>query len=108
MSYMLTAEDLIQHFDNMGDEELDRLQAAIDRRRKQLANEEGLPAAGASSTVVERRAYGSGVLQLEKRGESGPYWYFHLRKDGKQKTIYLGKTDVPEIKLAQIKGGIGG
>jgi len=25
-----------------------------------------------------------------------------------QKTIYLGKTDAPEIKLAQIKGGIGG
>jgi hypothetical protein len=48
------------------------------------------------------------VLQLEKRGESGPYWYFHHRKDGKQKTVYLGKTDFPEITLAQIKGGIGG
>jgi hypothetical protein len=48
------------------------------------------------------------VLQLEKRGESGPYWYFHHRKDGKQKTVYLGKTDAPEIMLAQIKGGIGG
>jgi hypothetical protein len=48
------------------------------------------------------------VLQLEKRGESGPYWYFHHRKDGKQKTIYLGKTDAPEIKLAQLKGSIGG
>jgi hypothetical protein len=66
------------------------------------------PTAGPSSTVVERRAYGSGVLQLEKRGESGPYWYFHLRKDGKQKTVYIGKTDQPEIKLAQIKGGMGG
>jgi hypothetical protein len=108
MSYMLTADDLMERLGDMGDEELDRLQAAIDRRRRQLANDDGLPAAGASSTVVERRAYGSGVLQLEKRGESGPYWYFHLRKDGKQKTIYLGKTDAPEIKLAQIKGGIGG
>ena len=92
----------------MDEEDLDRLQAAIDRRRRQLAGDEGLPTAGASSTVVERRAYGSGVLQLEKRGESGPYWYFHHRKDGKQKTVYLGKTDAPEIKLAQIKGGIGG
>ena len=77
-------------------------------RRRELGEEEVLPSAGTSSTVIERRAYGSGVLQLEKRGESGPYWYFHHRKDGMQKTIYLGKTDAPEIKLAQIKGGIGG
>ena len=109
MSDMLTASAFIERVDTMDEEELDRLQAAIDRRRRQLAgNDEVLPAAGASSTVVERRAYGSGVLQLEKRGESGPYWYFHHRKDGKQKTVYLGKTDAPEIKLAQIKGGIGG
>ena len=108
MSGMLTAAALIERVDAMDDEELDRLQAAIDRRRRQLAGNEELPTAGASSTVVERRAYGSGVLQLEKRGENGPYWYFHHRKDGKQKTIYLGKTDAPEIKLAQIKGGIGG
>ena len=108
MSDMLTAADFIEHLDEMNNEDLDRLQAAIDLRRRQLAGEEVLPTAGASSTVVERRAYGSGVLQLEKRGDSGPYWYFHHRKDGKQKTVYLGKTDAPEIKLAQIKGGIGG
>ena len=60
------------------------------------------------STIIERRAYGSGVLQLEMRGGSGPYWYFHHRKDGKQKTVYIGKTEEPEIKLAQIKGGMGG
>jgi hypothetical protein len=108
MSDMLAASALIERLDDMDNEELDRLQAAIDRRRRQLVGNEVLPTAGASSTVVERRAYGSGVLQLEKRGESGPYWYFHHRKDGKQKTVYLGKTDAPEIKLAQIKGGIGG
>ena len=108
MSDMLTADALIERVNAMDYEELDRLQAAIDLRRKRLAGDEVLPAAGASSTVVERRAYGSGVLQLEKRGASGPYWYFHHRKDGRQKTIYLGKTDTPEIKLAQIKGGIGG
>ena len=108
MSDMLTADALIERVDAMNDEDLDRLQAAIDRRREQLGGNEVLPAAGVSSTVVERRAYGSGVLQLEKRGENGPYWYFHLRKDGRQKTVYLGKTDAPEIKLAQIKGGIGG
>jgi hypothetical protein len=108
MTDTLTTAALIERVDTMDAEELDRLQAAIDRRRRQLAGEEVVPTAGPSSTVVERRAYGSGVLQLEKRGESGPYWYFHHRKDGKQKTVYLGKTDTPEIELAQLKGGIGG
>jgi hypothetical protein len=108
MTDMLTTAALIGRVGAMDAEELDRLQDAIDRRRRQLAGDEGVPTAGSSSTVVERRAYGSGVLQLEKRGESGPYWYFHHRKDGKQKTVYLGKTNAPEITLAQIKGGIGG
>ena len=108
MTDMLTTAVLIERVDTMDAEELDRLQAAIDRRRRQLAGDEMVPTAGHSSTVVERRAYGSGVLQLEKRGESGPYWYFHHRMNGKQKTVYLGKTEAPEIKLAQLKGGIGG
>lgn len=108
MTDMLSSAALIERIAAMDPEELDRLQAAIERRRGQLAGDEVAPTAGLSSTVVERRAYGSGVLQLEKRGESGPYWYFHHRKDGKQKTVYLGKTDAPEIKLAQLKGGIGG
>jgi hypothetical protein len=108
MTDMMSTAALIERVEEMDAEELDRLQAAIERRRGRLAGDEVLPTAGPSSTVVERRAYGSGVLQLEKRGESGPYWYFHHRKDGKQKTVYLGKTEAPEIKLAQIKGGIGG
>jgi len=108
MTDTLTTTALIERVDTMDAAELDRLQAAIDRRRRQLAGEEVVPTAGPSSIVIERRAYGSGVLQLEKRGESGPYWYFHYRKDGKQKTVYLGKTDAPEIELAQLKGGIGG
>jgi hypothetical protein len=108
MTNMTTTAALMERVDAMDAEDLDRLQAAIERRRRQLAGYEVLPTGGPSSTVVERRAFGSGVLQLEKRGESGPYWYFHHRKDGKQKSVYLGKTDAPEIKLAQIKGGIGG
>jgi hypothetical protein len=108
MTDMMTTAALIERVDTMDAEDVDRLQAAIERRRSQLAGDEVVPTAGPSSIVVERRAYGSGVLQLEKRGESGPYWYFHHRKDGKQKSVYLGKTDAPEIKLAQIKGGIGG
>jgi hypothetical protein len=108
MTDTLTTTALIERVDTMDAGELDRLQAAIDCRRRQLAGEEVVPTAGPSSTVIERRAYGSGVLQLEKRGESGPYWYFHHRKDGKQKTIYLGRTETPEIKLAQLKGEMGG
>jgi hypothetical protein len=108
MTNTLTTAALIERIEAMDAGELDRLQATIDRRRGELAGEEVVPTAGPSSTVIERRAYGNGVLQLEKRGESGPYWYFHHRKDGKQKTIYLGKTDAPEIKLAQLKGGMGG
>ena len=108
MTDMLSSAALIERVDAMDAEDLDRLQAAIERRREQLAADEVVPTAGPLSTVVERRPYGSGVLQLEKRGESGPYWYFHHRKDGKLKTVYLGKTEAPEIKLAQIKGGIGG
>ena len=95
MTDMLTTAVLFERVDAMGAEELDRLQAAIDRRRRQLGGDEVVPSAGPSSTVVERRAYGSGVLQLEKRGESAPYWYFHHRKDGMQKTIYLGKRTPP-------------
>src|ERR671911_731158 len=108
MTDTVSTATLIERINTMNAGELDRLQVAIDRRRGELNGEEVAPTAGSSSTVIERRAYGSGVLQLEMRGESGPYWYFHHRKDGKQKTVYIGKTDAPEIKLAQIKGGIGG
>jgi hypothetical protein len=108
MTDTLTTAALIERVNAMDAGELDRLQAAIDRRRGELDGEEVVPTAGPSSSVIERRAYGSGVLQLEKRGESGPYWYFHHRKGGKQKTVYLGKTEAPEIKLAQLKGEIGG
>ena len=48
------------------------------------------------------------TLQAFGNVHTHPQMYFHHRKDGKQKTVYLGKTDAPEIKLAQIKGGIGG
>ena len=109
MTDTVSTATLIERINTMDAEELGRLQAAIDRRSQELTGDESEPLGTVpSSTVIERRAYGSGVLQLEMRGESGPYWYFHHRKDGKQKSVYIGKTDAPEIKLAQIKGGIGG
>jgi hypothetical protein len=83
------------------------LQQAIDRRRQQLRD-------GPLSTVVERRDYRNGVLQLEKRAyrrkdggltERGPYWYFHFREGGKQKTMYVGQTDDPEARVDELIGG---
>ncbi len=55
--------------------------------------------------MLERRSYRHGLLQLEARtytrkdgtgARRGPYWYFHYREDGKQKTLYIGKTEEPE------------
>jgi hypothetical protein len=91
----------------MEDQELDRLQAAIDQQRATLKKKQ--------STVIERRDYRNGVLQLEGRAyrrkkddeltERGPYWYFHYREGGKQRTLYLGKTDNPEAKVNKIMEG---
>ncbi|MBV9455647.1 MAG: hypothetical protein JOZ19_16270 [Rubrobacter sp.] len=94
-----------QHFDTiiasieaLDDRELDQLQALINRRRSALRQ----------STVLERRGYRHGILQLESRTyrrkdgeqtERGPYWYFHYRQGGRQRTLYVGKTDSPEIVL---------
>ena len=101
---------LLEHIRSIGDaEELDRLQAAIELRRRELSGDgTAQTSAGPASAVLERRPYGSGVLQLEMRDANGPCWYFYLRKDGERKTVYVGRTDEPEVALAEIKGGIGG
>jgi hypothetical protein len=88
----------------MDEQELDRLQVALDRRRSELKKKQ--------STVLERREYRNGLLQLEGRVyrrkkdgqlvERGPYWYFHYREGGKQRTLYVGKTDNPEAKVNEI------
>jgi len=93
--------------ERMNTEELNQLQQAIDERRQQLGD-------GPVSTVEERRDYRNGILQLEKRAyrrkdggltERGPYWYFHFREGGKQRTLYLGKTDDPESELEARRHG---
>jgi hypothetical protein len=86
-------------------QQLHRLQQAINRRRQQMAD-------GPLSTVVERRNYQNGVLQLERRAyrrkkdgkltQRGPYWYFHFREGGRQRTKYLGQIDDPEAKVDEI------
>ena len=94
----------ISHIEQMNAEELDQLQQAIDQRRQQLTDRP-------LSTVVERRDYRNGILQLEKRAyrrkdgkltQRGPYWYFHFREGGRQKTMYLGQTHDPEAKVDEI------
>ena len=94
----------ISLIEQMSAEQLDQLQQAINRRRQQMAD-------GPVSTVVERRDYQDGVLQLEKRAyrrkdggltERGPYWYFHFREGGRQKTMYVGQTDDPEARVYEI------
>jgi hypothetical protein len=91
----------------MDNRELDRLQAAIDHRREFLKKKQ--------STITERREHRNGVLQLEGRAyrrkkdgkltERGPYWYFHYREGGRQRTLYIGKTDNPEAKVDEIMEG---
>ena len=83
---------------------MDRVQAAIDQRR----------GGSRQSTVLERREYRNGLLQLEGRTykrkkdgkltERGPYWYFHYREGGRQRTLYIGKTDNPEAKVDEMIG----
>jgi hypothetical protein len=85
-------------------EELNHLQKAIDRRRQQIGDEP-------VSAVVERRDYRNGVLQLERRAyrrkkdgkltQRGPYWYFHFREGGRQRTLYIGKTDNPQTVVGE-------
>lgn len=63
-----------------------------------------------SSEVVEYRAHEDGMLQKEVRvytrkdgteSRRGPYWYFRFHEGGKQRTMYIGKTDDPEGKLKE-------
>ena len=105
MCMHIPVETLISGINQANAEQLDQLQEAIDRRRQQRAD-------GPLSTVVERRDYRNGVLQLERRAyrrkkdggltERGPYWYFHFREGGRQKTMYVGQTDNPEARVDQI------
>jgi hypothetical protein len=97
-------QTIVYQVEQMNPEELNQLQEAIDRRRHQLGDKP-------VSTVVERRDYGNGILQLETRAyrrkdgkltERGPYWYFHFREGGRQKTMYVGQTDDPEARVDEI------
>ncbi|MDP9488466.1 MAG: hypothetical protein M3Q49_22230 [Actinomycetota bacterium] len=63
------------------------------------------------SGVVERHPYGAGLLQLEYRANPktgtrrGPYWYYHYREGGRQRTLYVGKTGAPEAAVGEKLAG---
>jgi hypothetical protein len=101
-----SVDDIIASITELDERELDRLQEAIDHQRSAPKKKQ--------STILERRDYRNGVLQLEGRayrrkkdGESterGPYWYFHYREGGRQRTLYVCKTDNPEAKVDEKLG----
>lgn len=61
--------------------------------------------------VVESRPHADGLLLLERRiftpktggppKVRGPYWTFRFNKDGKRRSLYIGKTDNPEAALEE-------
>jgi hypothetical protein len=101
------ADSMVAAIAHMDQQELNRLQDALDQRRGELKNKQ--------SPVLERREYRNGLLQLEGRAyrrkkdgqlkQRGPYWYFHYREGGRQRTLYVGKTDNPEAKVDEIMEG---
>lgn len=106
---------LIEQISDAG--ELERVEEAIARRRRKLGVAAEVYQVGRTnssvSTVKEARPHEDGYLQAEtrlyrrkdgKESERGPYWYFRYHKDGKQKKLYLGRTDDPEKALAEKRG----
>ena len=104
MCMHINTENIVASIERMDADELDLVQRSVDRRRQQIGSDP-------VSTVLERRGYRNGVLQLEKRAyrrkdggltERGPYWYFHFREGGRQRTKYVGQTDNPEEKMDEL------
>ncbi len=105
----MDVEAIISGLTELDRAQLARVEAALRRRLQGL--ETGVPTDGESrpvSGVVEYRPHADGTLQKEVRRyyrkdgtpkEQGPYWYFRYHEGGKQKKLYLGKTDDPEGEL---------
>ncbi len=101
-------EEIIERVKSMDRGELERLEEAVKSRRRELGDE--VPEKKTPvSDVLEYRPHADGYLQYEIRcyvrkdgsvKEHGPYWYFRYHEGGKQRTLYLGKTDDPEGVLA--------
>ncbi len=89
--------------------ELEEIARAVEARRQKLVLSGEGETVPPRPRVVEARPYGDGWLQLEMRtyerkkgggvSERGPYWYFRYHEGGRQRKLYLGKTDDPEGEL---------
>lgn len=98
-------EQVIAGLKDLDRAELERLEEALERRLRELRQE-----SPAVSGVLEYRPYADGTLQAEIRRyvrkdgsakEQGPYWYFRFHEGGKQKKLYLGRTNDPEGEIAR-------
>jgi hypothetical protein len=104
-------EEIISGLEDLDRSQLARVQAALRRRRRILEEDAPIGEAGEDrpvSGVVEYRPHADGTLQKEVRTyyrkdgtpkEQGPYWYFRYHEGGRQKKLYLGKTEDPEGAL---------
>lgn len=94
----MSADEIVAAISRLNGPELERVREAVERRREQLVKQ---------SSIVDRRNYGRGILQLEYRANPktgtrrGPYWYFYWREEGRQHSLYVGKTDDPEAVLEE-------
>lgn len=107
----MDVDEIISGLEKLDRDDLVRVEAAL-RHRLQNLEVNSLDNTGESqpvSGVVEYRPHADGTLQKEVRRyyrkdgtpkEQGPYWYFRYHEGGKQKKLYLGKTDDPEGTLA--------
>jgi hypothetical protein len=105
-------EEIISGLEDLDRTQLARVKAALGRRLEAVGENASIGEAGDGhpvSGVVEYRPHADGTLQKEIRTyyrkdgtpkEQGPYWYFRYHEGGKQKKLYLGKTDDPEGTLA--------
>lgn len=96
----MDVEQLIAELEDLDRPELERLEEALAYQLRKLRQK-----SPAVSGVLEYRPYDDGTLQAEVRRyyrkdgsvkEQGPYWYFRYHEGGKQKKLYLGRTDDPE------------
>ncbi len=102
-------ERMLSGLKDLDRDELIRLRDNLDRRLREFG-EESPPVSG----VLEYRSYADGTLQAEVRRyyrkdgsvkEQGPYWYFRYHEGGRQKKLYLGRTDDPEGEVARKRAG---
>lgn len=96
---------MIEGLKHLDVKDLVRLRDEVSLRLQEIGEEQS-PVSG----VLEYRPYADGTLQAEVRRyyrkngsvkEQGPYWYFRYHEGGKQKKLYLGRTEDPEGELTR-------